>query len=219
MSKQRIALFVVLALLPIVLALWLAGFDVSYQLGNYVVSENAVVSGDLVQASSPTAGQIQDVLIEVGDPVDRGQELVRVVTFSGTAPPLRSSAPVRAPGAGTIVQMNMLRGQSVAAGQPIATIADLSRLWVTAQVDETAYKDVRSGMRALVKINALDRQFAARVVALSPDVATPVARAGATAGGARPTVTLPVRLAFDYGDAPIYPGMSASIRIFIREGS
>src|SRR5205085_6753111 len=80
MSRKRIALFAGLAVLPVILALWLAGFDVSYQLGNYVVSDNAVVAGDLYQASAPAAGQIADLLLDVGDSVEKGQGVANLMT-------------------------------------------------------------------------------------------------------------------------------------------
>src|SRR5579884_3261242 len=89
MSRKRIALFAALAILPVVLALWLAGFDVSYQLGNYVVTDNATVTGDVYQASAPTAGQVNDVLLDVGDPVEKGR------AWPTCSPPARR--PARAP--------------------------------------------------------------------------------------------------------------------------
>src|SRR5918996_950647 len=60
MTKKRIAAFAGLAVLPIVLALWLAGFDVSYQLGNYVISDNGVVQGEVYHASAPAAAHVDE---------------------------------------------------------------------------------------------------------------------------------------------------------------
>ena len=128
MSKGRIALFVALAVLPIVLALWLAGFDVAYQLGNYVVTDNAVVAGDVYQASAPAAGQVADLLLEVGDPVEKGQGVANLLTASPAALALpfgRTMTNVRSPAPGTVVHLNVVRGQAVAAGQSIAMVADL----------------------------------------------------------------------------------------------
>ena len=211
MTRKRIAVFVVLAVLPIVLALWLAGFDVSYQLGNYVLTDSAVIAGDVYHASAPTSGQVTDLLADVGDPVEKGQGLASLFA------PQRISSSVRAPAPGTIVQMSVVRGQSVAAGQSIATVADLSNLWVVAHIDETSYKDVRLGQRVEVKVNALDRYFGGSVVGVVPDLAGQAQpQRPATASGVRSIAQVPVKVAFDYGNALVYPGMSATVKIFIR---
>ena len=220
MSRGRIALFVVLAVLPIVLALWLAGFDVAYQLGNYVVTDNAVVVGDVYQASAPAAGQVADLLLDVGDPVAKGQGVANLLTAGPAAVPLplsRMTTNVRSPAPGTVVHLNVVRGQAVTAGQSIATVADLSSLWVVANVDETAFKDVRPGMGVEVKINALDRYFPGQVAGLVPDLGGQAAQPRTqTTGAAKVVPQVPVRIAFDYGDALVYPGMTATIKIFIR---
>ena len=220
MSRGRIALFVVLAVLPIVLALWLAGFDVAYQLGNYVVTDNAVVVGDVYQASAPAAGQVADLLLEVGDPVEKGQGVANLLTAGPAAVPLplsRMTTNVRSPAPGTVVHLNVVRGQAVTAGQSIATVADLSSLWVVANVDETAFKDVRPGMGVEVKINALDRYFPGQVAGLVPDLGGQAAQPRTqTTGAAKVVPQVPVRIAFDYGDAVVYPGMTATVKIFVR---
>jgi multidrug resistance efflux pump len=220
-SKKRIAAFAALAVLPVILALWLAGFDVSYQLGNYVVSDNATISGDTYQASAPAPGQIADLLLDVGDSVERGQGVANLVTLAPAqaaliAPP-RLTTNVRSPAPGTIVHLNVVRGQSVTAGQPVATVADLTNLWIVAQVDETSFKDIRPGMPVEVYVNALDRYFNGEVVGLLPDLPqqSPQPRAAAP-NAVRPVAQVPVRIAFDYGDALVYPGMTATIKIFIR---
>jgi multidrug resistance efflux pump len=222
MSKKRIAAFAGLAVLPVILALWLAGFDVSYQLGNYVVTDNAVVSGDVYQASSPAAGQIADLLLDVGDSVEKGQGMANLLTGATAAPvlpaPPRITTFIRSPAPGTVVHMNVVRGQSVTAGQQVATVADLSSLWLVAQVDETSFKDVRPGQPVEVYMNALDRYFRGEVVGLLPDLpqAQQAQQARPAANAAKPVSQVPVRIAFDYGDAVVYPGMTATIKIFIR---
>ena len=220
MSKQRILLFSVLAIVPVLLAMWLAGFDVSYQLGNYVVTDNAFVAGEVHQASAPAAGQVTELLLEVGDSVEKGQNLANL-SMPVPAPAIpspRINTGIRSPAPGTILHLNVVRGQSVTLGQTIASIADLSRLWVIANVDETAFKDIRPGMPVQIYLNALDRYFNGTVNSLLPDLPSGLVAAGRASGPnvARPVAQLPVRIDFSYGDALVYPGMTANIKIFIR---
>lgn len=223
MSRKRIALFAGLAVLPVVLALWLAGFDVSYQLGNYVVTDNAMVTGDVYQASAPAAGQVNDVLLDVGDSVEKGQGVANLLAATGApGAPIgpRLTTAVRSPAPGTVVHMNVVKGQSVTAGQPVATVADLSNVWVVANVDETSFKDIRPGMPVEIYMNALDRYFNGKVVGLVPDLPQgqlPAAqRAASGPNAARPIPQVPVRIAADFGNTLVYPGMTANVKIYIR---
>jgi len=225
MTKTRITLLAVAGVIPVVLALWIAGFDVAYQLGHYVVSDNAVVTGDLIQASSPSAGQVTDLLVNVGEPVERGQALVSLAAGSAALGPastsLRLATRVRAPSEGTVVFLPVERGQSVSAGQPVAVLADLQQLWVVANIDETSFKSVRPRQKAEIYLPALDRTFEGQVAEILPAAAglsgggTSAIRPPA-AGTAKTVSQLPVRIELDYGDAPVLPGMTATVRIYIQ---
>lgn len=223
MPRTRIALLSVAGVVPIVLALWIAGFDVWYQLGHYVVSDSAIVAGDLVQASAPAAGQVTDLMVSLGEPVGRGQPVASLVAgqaaLGQATAAQRMAMQVRAPAEGTVVFLSVTRGQIVTAGQPVAILADLSKLWVIANVDETSFKSVRPDQRAEVYVPALDATFEGRVVEILP-----AAGLSASGGPIRPqtgpTKTVPqfpVRVLFDYGDAPVLPGMTATVRIYIRD--
>lgn len=219
MSRTRIALYAAISLLPLIAAAWIAGLDPNYLLGNYVTTSNAYVTGDLVQASAPTGGEVTKLLAQVGDPVNAGQPLAYLTVPSQADHRLPLVPPIRAPAAGTIVHVSILVGQNVAAGQSVATIADLRKLYVVAPIDEGVYATVHQEQPVDVFIPALNQTYHGTVSQLLPDLSESVAR---SASGA-PTNTaprsgneVPVRIDFDYGDAPIYPGMSAQITIYVR---
>ena len=94
----------------------------------------------------------------------------RIVSASARWCARISAAVALGPGAGTVTHLNVVRGQSVTAGQPVATVADLTSLWLVAKVDETSFKDVRPGQPVEVYLNALDRYFGGEVVGLVPDL-------------------------------------------------
>lgn len=224
MSRKRIALYAGLSLIPLIAALWIAGFDPNYVLGNYVTTTSAFVTGDLIQASAPANGEVTRILSNVGDPVHTGQ----IVVYLSTLPQAGSGLPVipqvRAPAAGTIVHLSVLVGQRVTVGQPVATIADLKSLWVEAGIDQDSFHAVQVGQRADVYIPALDTTFTGRVTQLMPDLlASGPSTAGAVSTGSgsasfRQNNQVPVRIDFDYGDALVYPGMSANVTIYVHNG-
>ncbi|MBX6770106.1 MAG: efflux RND transporter periplasmic adaptor subunit [Chloroflexi bacterium] len=221
MNRKRIALYAVLSLLPLLAALWIAGVDPNYILGNYVTTSSAFVTGNLIEASAPASGEVTRIVSSVGDPVHPGQIVAYLTTLPQPDRQLPVVPQVRAPAAGTIVHLSVLVGQRVAVGDPVAMIADLQQLWVIAGIDEGSFHAVHIGQRADVYLPALDRTFPGRVTQLSPDLSASAPRSGGTAASGtastfRQNNQVPVRIDFDYGDALVYPGMSANVTIYVR---
>jgi RND family efflux transporter MFP subunit len=82
----------------------------------------------------------------------------------------------RSPVAGVIVEKTAVRGMRVMAGQTLYRIADLSTVWVEAEIYERDLSAVRIGTRAMVTVQAYpDRAFAGRVTYISP-IVTPETR-------------------------------------------
>jgi Cu(I)/Ag(I) efflux system membrane fusion protein len=72
--------------------------------------------------------------------------------------------PIHAPRGGTLVERNIADGGAARMGETLLTIADLSRVWIDAQVFEADFELVRAGMRARVTLPYLpDRNFDAVV--------------------------------------------------------
>lgn len=60
--------------------------------------------------------------------------------------------PILAPRSGTVIERNIADGSAAPAGQTLLTIADLSRVWIEAEVFEGDLALVREGMRAIVNL-------------------------------------------------------------------
>jgi multidrug efflux pump subunit AcrA (membrane-fusion protein) len=77
----------------------------------------------------------------------------------------------RSPATGVIVEKTALRGMRVMAGQMLYRVADLSTVWVEAEVYETDLPIVRTGMRASISLPGYpDRSFAGRISYIYPAV-------------------------------------------------
>jgi multidrug efflux pump subunit AcrA (membrane-fusion protein) len=106
-------------------------------------------------------------------------------------------------------------GVPVAAGDAIATVTDVSKLTLSADVDETDVLLVTPGVKAEVELDAVSgATYRAKVTGVG---VTP--KEGTTGG-----VSYPVRLTLgqgaydDGGEAPVpKPGMSAVVRLTVRE--
>ncbi|MEU8818723.1 efflux RND transporter periplasmic adaptor subunit [Actinoplanes sp. NPDC048796] len=156
---------------------------------------------------APVAGVVQ-----LGGVASGGSPLTDLL--SGGAPPGSSpgggsSLPGGSPLPG--VDEAVPRGAFVAAGTPILTVVDVSRLGLTAEVDETDVLLVKAGTAATVELDAATgASYRAKVRSIDL-LPTTSARGG---------VSYKVRLDLDTAgtDAPTpRPGMSAVVRLQVRE--
>ena len=216
MSRKSIALYTAICIVPLVAALWIAGVDpTNFILGNYVTTNDAYVSGDMVQVSSPSGGVVTRILANVGDPVQTGQTVAYLSIPAQAIDQRPVFPPIRAPSGGTIVRLSALVGQDVQPGQTVATITDLGHLWVIAPVDENSFSPIHPGESADIFIPALNQTFTGTVSQLFPDTSS-IPRPAGTTGATRTSGEVPVRIDFNYGGALVYPGMTANVTIYVH---
>lgn len=113
----------------------------------------------------------------------------------------RDSVTFTSPAAGYVIEKNVVSGQRVMAGERLYRLADLSAVWVEADVYERDLAVVKPGAKALVTVDAWPGEtFAARVLLVAPalDAATRTAR---------------VRFALPNPGAKLRPGMFANVEL------
>ena len=102
---------------------------------------------------------------------------------------------LRSPVTGTVLERNVVEGQSVGGDTPLFTIADLSRVWVMADLYEMDFGRVRVGDRAEFRVDAFpDRSFDGRVDFVYPTLSSE-------------TRTLKIRFALANPGGVLRPGM------------
>jgi multidrug efflux pump subunit AcrA (membrane-fusion protein) len=108
---------------------------------------------------------------------------------------------------GTVLERNVTQGQYVGADTPLFSIADLSRVWVLADLYELDFGRVRAGDRANFTVDALPgRSREGSIEFVYPTVSTE-------------TRTLKVRLSLDNRDGLLRPGMYGRVRVAGRGGA
>jgi Cu(I)/Ag(I) efflux system membrane fusion protein len=113
---------------------------------------------------------------------------------------------VRSPVSATVLEKKVVQGQYVTAGQDLYVLADLSRLWLTAQVYEQDLGGVKTGQPAIARFPAFPgREFRGRIRFIDPvlDAAT------RTAG---------VRIELPNLGGLLKPGMSANAELRVALG-
>jgi multidrug resistance efflux pump len=187
----------------------------------YVATDNAMVTGALVQVGSPSAGVLRGVNFDIGDEVSRGQIMA---TIAMTTPQNSPQAPVtqasvRAPIDGVVVARQGNPGEAVTNGKAVFTLVDPTSLWVQAQIDETQVGRVHPGQSVDVTITALGQTFPGRVatVGLASSSASQAMQGINLPGVQRTAQLVPVRVEVDYGDLPLVLGSSAAVKIRVQE--
>lgn len=114
---------------------------------------------------------------------------------------VRRTLTLHAPVSGVVVEKPVLRGQAVQAGQKLYTIADLSEVWVEAELREADAGSVREGSSALVELSAFPgRPFPGLVEYVYPTLQSEAR-------------TLKARIAVPNPGGRIKPGMYATVRL------
>jgi HlyD family secretion protein len=156
---------------------------------------------DALTLRAPVAGVVQLGGVASGGSATSLTDLLS----SGTAP---TAAAGRAalPGVDEAVP----QGAYVAAGTPIVTIVDVSRLGLVAEVDETDVLLVKAGVKATVELDAATGAGYSAVVRAIDLLPTTSARGG---------VSYRVRLDLTAGTPVPRPGMSAVVRLQVRQAT
>lgn len=131
------------------------------------------------------------------------------------APPAKLD--IKAPIEGTIIQNIVEPGQTVMPGQPLAMIADLDKVFVNANIEETRIKDIKPGQYVDITLDAFPGEtFSGRVVSFTRATASTFSLipTGTTSGSyTKVTQKIPVQISIDTGGKEVLPGMSASVSI------
>ncbi|HUP21171.1 MAG TPA: efflux RND transporter periplasmic adaptor subunit [Gemmatimonadota bacterium] len=108
---------------------------------------------------------------------------------------------LHAPVTGVVIEKNVLAGQAVQAGQPLYTIADLSEVWIEAELREADAGLVEVGDQASVEVGALP----GRPITGQVEYVYPTLQAQSR--------SLKARVAVPNPDGWLKPGMYATVRI------
>jgi len=131
---------------------------------------------------------------------DVGEKEIDALLASGMA---SRTVTFRSPATGFIVEKNAIQGASVMAGERLYRIADLSTLWLDAQLYENDLSFVEVGQKATATVQGASREpLAGEVIFIDPAVN-------------ETTRTAAARLAFKNPRFALKPGMFANVEITV----
>ncbi len=161
-----------------------------------------VVSPKEVKISSDVAGKVVSISQYQGNFVSRNQTIALIDRFIIGA--TYAYAPARTPIAGYVTTVYAKIGQSVAAGETIAIVSDISQLELDIYIPESSVGDVKIGQTVKVSIpSATGQSFEAKISRMDLEV-NPVTR------------TLLAKAEIDNSDRKLLPGMFSDVSILTR---
>lgn len=121
---------------------------------------------------------------------------------------------------GTIIRITSSKGENLSAGQTIMTIADLTNLWITANIQEKHISRIVPGQKVEVRIDAYPRRFFSGTVAgigyATQSTFTLIPTESSSGNFTKVAQRIPVKIKVDNSDLALKPGMSAIVKIHTR---
>ena len=208
----------IIALAVILIGGTLLGAYYYDQLQNYITTDDAKVQGNLMTIGSLATGKLDSWNVKTGDQVKQGDVLGKVLAASSGAAGQTQTVDITAPVDGTIIESSAQVGQIVAPGIPLAISADMTHLYVTANILETNIQDVKVGQDVTINIDAISNTtFNGKVERIG--LATTSTFSIMPSGNDRGKYTkiaqrIPVRISLDgYQGKQLVPGLNANIKI------
>ena len=112
-----------------------------------------------------------------------------------------TNARIVAPIDGTILWIGPKVGESVTSATTAIILADLSQMQVQVNVDENTLANIRAGQAATIYVDAIGGK----------SLTGRVKKIGLLATTTGSIVSVPIWIDIDKGDAPVYPGLSATV--------
>ncbi|HEX7736479.1 MAG TPA: efflux RND transporter periplasmic adaptor subunit [Ktedonobacteraceae bacterium] len=155
LRRILIPIFVFIALLAIVSGIGYWVYD-GYM---YYRTDDAQVSGQILNISAPAAGTLSALNVSVGQNVTAGQTIGTITlppSTTGTASSTTTPATVNltSPIDGTILQVPAVQGQTVAPGLQLASVTNLNNLSIIAYVDESSLNNISINQAVDIGIDA-----------------------------------------------------------------
>jgi multidrug resistance efflux pump len=191
----------------------------------YYGTDDAQISGQIINVNAPTSGQLQTFTVKQGDTVTAGQTIGTIsetIAATTTTAAHTTSVDVTSPISGTILQTSVVQGQPVLPGLSFVELTNLNSVNITAYVDEGAINNVKVGQDVDIKVDAYsDTSYTGHVQQIVQAAASTFSllptQDNASGNFTKVAQRIPVIISIDgNGGKALLPGMSAEVTIHIH---
>ncbi|AJH01143.1 hemolysin D [Clostridium beijerinckii] len=216
--KGKRKILIIGILLAIVVALGSIGFYYWYENAYYVSTEDARVNADFVSVTPQISGKLLELNVDEGDKVTKNEILARQEMNNLPDTSVEQSL-VRAPIDGIIVKKQGTVGELLSTGQTLITLVDPTKLYISANIEETKLEKVKVGQPVDITIDEYDSQkFSGKVKTIGEISNSAISLLPSSTSGTFTKVVqrVPIKIELDNFDDKILPGTNAVIKIHIK---
>lgn len=232
--KNKRSIVVIIVLILALLGGGFIAYYYYYESLNYVTTDNAQVTADMVTITPEITGRLVEWNVEEGDTVDSGQIIGRqsldsTLTSSSTDPQSLSSTAgvmaskleIKSPIKGEVIQSNAVVGQLVSPGSSLAVIADTDDAYIKANIKETEIRKVKIGQKVDVDIDAYPgKTFNGTVASIgyaTNSVFSLLPSQNTGENYIKVTQVIPVKIVLTDGQKiKLMPGMNVTVKLHVR---
>ena len=210
MSKSRLLVTNIVGIIVILLLVGFGGYYL-YEKANYVKTDEAQVEAPLSQVIASANGQLSEWNVKEGDSVSQGDSV-------GSVKEGEKSTDVTSMIDGTIIKNNASQNQLVKAGDVLAQTADLSKIYINANIKETDLGDLEEGDSVDITVDGdSGKVFKGHVEAIgrATNSVSSMLPAQNTGNYTKVTQKVPVKISIDDASDKVLPGMNAEVKISI----
>ncbi len=173
------------------------------EIKDYLQLNGDIAARTTVDTFADTAGKIKTLYVKIGDKVKKNQVIAEI---DPSKPGMNFAAsPVKASISGTVTQVPVQIGATVAPNLPIAKISKMEELEVILYVAERFISKMRVGLSAVIKTEAFPGElFTGRIREISPVVD-------------QTSRTMEIKLHLDDKSSRLKAGMFAEVKIITAE--
>lgn len=216
--KEKRKILIIGILVAIVVALSSIAFYYWYENTYYVSTEDAKVNADFVSVTPQISGKLLELNIAEGDKVTKNEILARQEMNNLPDTSVEQSL-VRSPIDGIVVKKQGTVGELLSTGQTLITLVDPSKLYISANIEETKLGKVKVGQPVDITIDQYDSEkFSGKVKSIGEVSNSAISLLPSSTSGTFTKVVqrIPIKIQLDSFNEKILPGTNAVIKIHIK---
>jgi len=216
MTKRKKIIFSIVTVMVIAFAV--IGSYYWYKNAYFVSTEDAKVTGDIVNVGPQISGKLLEINVQEGDTVVKDQILGRQGMGNSQETNMEQYV-FRAPINGVVLKKQGTVGEFISPGQTIAMIVDPNKLYIMANIEETKLGKVKQGQQVDITIDQFsNKTFSGHVKYVGQASNSTFALLPSSTSGNFTKIIqkIPIKIEFDQSDNTLLPGTNAVVSIHIK---
>ncbi|MBE6068369.1 MAG: HlyD family secretion protein [Clostridium lundense] len=189
-----------------------------YQNTNYVSTEDARVSADFVSVTPQVSGKLLELNVDEGDKVTKN-EILASQDMNGLPDTSVEQSLVRSPINGVVVKRQGTVGELLSPGQTLITLMDPSKIYITANIEETKLGKVKVGQPVEITIDQYSsKKFTGKVKSIGEVSNSALSLLSSSTSGTFTKVVqrISIKIELDDFDSKVLPGTNAVVKIHVK---